>query len=465
MISPLDARVMDLNAEALGMDTAVLMDNAGKAVADLIDSRFPGKRVRIFCGRGNNGGDGLVCAYYLKDAGITMVDGSVMKTAASSAAAERVSDRMEPFTGEESDFDILVDAGLGTGISGQLRPVWDRYVDFCNSFEGTIISVDVPTGFSASKQVVPDITITMVDAKTGMDPVNSGEIIVADIGMPQEAETCTGPGDILRYPIPGAESHKGEMGRVLIVGGGPFFGAPAFAARAAMRIGADMVYVATPSRAIPFIVSHAPEAMMIELPGNILTPDDVGPILEKAASCDVVLIGPGLGTAPDTIEAVRAVLERLEKPCVIDADGITAVSRDAIKLPSGSVVTPHLAEFIRLGGTERDPGDVLDTASELGCTVLLKGHTDIISDGERISLNNTGCAAMASAGTGDILAGTVAGLMARGMAGFDAAKLAAWIVGKAGESVFSEMSYGLCATDLEDEIARQLTLALANAGL
>jgi len=205
--------------------------------------------------------------------------------------------------------------------------------------------------------------------------------------------------------------------------------------------------------------------MIVELPDNHLTPASADAIVSKASECDVVLIGPGLGNSPDTLEAVKAVLGAVVTPCVIDADGITAISDYTGKLPRGSVVTPHLSEFKRLGGAERDPECVLDTASRLGCTVLLKGHVDIISDGEDISLNRTGCPAMASAGTGDVLAGTVAGLIARGMSGYDAAKLAAWIVGKAGEAVFSEMSYGLCATDLEDEIARQLNFALADAGL
>ena len=465
MLTPLDSRVMDLNAEHLGVSTSELMTNAGKAVADVILERFADKRVRIFCGRGNNGGDGLACAGFLPDAKISMIDGRDMKSQASRSAMSAVVSRIEDFNGNESDFDVLVDAGLGTGISGELRPIWNRYVDFCNDFEGIIISIDVPTGFGAAKQVVPDMTVTMVDVKEGMNSGNSGDIIVADIGMPIEAGMFVGPGDILRYPIPRKTCHKGDMGRVLIVGGGPYFGAPAFCARSAMRIGTDMVYVATPSRTVQFIVSHAPEAMIIESGDDHLTPKNVEKIIEASAKCDVVLIGPGLGTSPDTIEAVHSIMKESQAPLVIDADGITALSTYKGTLPAGSVVTPHLSEFKKIGGTERDPKDVGEVADHLGCNILLKGAVDIISDGASICLNDTGCPAMASAGTGDILAGAVAGLIGRGMDSFDAAKLAAWIVGKAGESVFSDYSYGLCASDLEDGIAKVLSAALKDAGI
>lgn len=455
---------MDLNAEALGVPTSTLMTNAGKAVADIILGRFPEKKVRIFCGHGNNGGDGLACANFLPNAKISMIDGRHMKSQASDSAMSSVASRLEDFTGSESDFDILVDAGLGTGVSGNLRPVWNKYVDFCNDFEGIIISVDVPTGFGAIKQVVPDITVTMVDVKEGMNSGNSGEIIVADIGMPIEATMFTGPGDIIRYPISEKTCHKGDMGRVLIVGGGPYFGAPAFCARSAMRVGADMVYVATPSRTVQFIVSHAPEAMIVETGEDRLTLDHVEKILDASSKCDVILIGPGLGTSPDTVDAVHEIMKSSKVPLVIDADGITALSTYKGKLPAGSVVTPHLSEFKRIGGKEKDPKDVMDVAERLGCTILLKGAVDIISDGTGICLNDTGCAAMASAGTGDILAGTVAGLIARGMASYDASKLAAWLVGKAGESAFEEYSYGLCASDLEDSIAKELSSALHCVG-
>jgi len=454
---------MDMNAAELGVSTESLMRNAGKAVAEYILDNYPDARVRFFCGHGNNGGDGLAAAALIPGSKITMVDGTDMKTEASAAMAEAVKKRMEEFDASESDFDVLVDAGLGTGLSGELRPKWKVFVDFCNSFEGIVVSVDVPTGFGTGYQVVPDATVTMVDTKEGMSQESCGEIFVADIDMPLDAVLFTGPGDILRYPVPSKDSHKGDSGRLLVIGGGPYYGAPALASLAAERIGTDMVYAAVPTNVIPSLSATVPETVVVEIPGDRLTPASVPMLAEKAASCDAVLIGPGLGTDPETREAILALLDSIDKPTVVDADGITAVCGK--KLGKHIVVTPHFGEFKRLGGKEQNPSDVRRVASELGCTVLLKGVTDMISDGERICLNSTGCVEMTSAGTGDVLAGTVAGLLARGLTPFDAAKLGAWLIGKAGESAAARFSYGLRAADLADGVAMELADALKRAGL
>ena len=454
---------MDMNAAALGVPVRDLMLNAGVAVARFVQNSYPGARVRVFCGHGNNGGDGLAAASLVDEFKISMVDGSDMRSDASREFAETVEDRMEPFTGIESDFDVLVDAGLGIGVSGTLRPEWRRYVDFCNNFEGTIVSVDVPTGFGTDAQVVPDVTVTMVDVKEGMTEESCGEIVTADIDMPLDATLCTGPGDVLRYPVPSPGAHKGDSGRLLVIGGGPYLGAPALATLAAMRIGTDMVYTAVPSRVVGTVSTIAPESVVVELHDGVLDSSDVPVILETASKCDAVLIGPGLGTEDSTMKAVRKIVESVDVPTVIDADGITAVK--GVHLRDNIVVTPHYGEFKRLGGDGSEPADVIALAKTLGCTVLLKGRTDLISDGERICMNFTGCAGMTSAGTGDVLAGVTAGLLARGMNTFDAAKVASYITGLAGESVFKEKSYGLRASDVAEQIAVELRDALREAGV
>lgn len=464
MITALDSRVMDANAVALGASIETLMRNAGKAVADFVNSRYPGKRVRIFCGRGNNGGDGLAASVLIPGSHITMVEGASMKTGASRTMMSGITVEAEPFTSDESDFDVLVDAGLGTGLSGQLRPKWKEYVEFCNSFEGPVVSVDVPTGFGTDLQVVPDHTVCMVDEKAGMTPESCGEIVIVDIDMPDEAVLCTGPGDILRYPVPKADSHKGDSGRLLIIGGGPYIGAPALAADAASRIGTDMVYVATPGRVVQTVSNLAPESVILELPGDRFTQDCIPLISGIMSKCDAILIGPGIGTDPATLEAVRYVVENTSVPMVIDADAITAVA-SMQTLRDNIILTPHMGEFIRLGGKDRDPESVMDVAERLGCTVLLKGQTDVIATGDDFCFNRSGCPAMTSAGTGDVLAGTVAGLLSRRMSPYDAGRLGAWIVGKAGESVAEELSFGLRASDLPLQIARELRRYLGQAGI
>lgn len=451
MITALDSRVMDRNAAALGVPTDVLMENAGKAVAGLVMERYPGARVCIFCGRGNNGGDGLVAAYHLENARIVMVDGRDMNSPAAANAAERVRGRMEDFTGDESGFDVLVDAGLGIGPRGTLRPKWREYAEFCNSFEGIIISVDVPSGFGTDLQVVPDITVTMVDSKEGMDEGSCGEIVIADIGMPDDAVNRTGPGDLLRYPVRPRDAHKGNCGRLLIVGGGPYYGAPAMAALAAMRTGTDMVYAAVPARIGPVVAGCVPETVVEELPGDILRTADVERILDLAEKCDAILIGPGLGTDPDTAGAVREIVSRTDIPLVADADAIGALGGTEIRLRGNILLTPHLGELRKLGASGRE--DAGSIASRLGCWILLKGAEDVITDGDSVFVNGTGTPAMTSAGTGDVLAGTAAGLLSMGMRVSDAARLAAYVVGKAGEYAELNFGNGLRATDLPDLIA------------
>lgn len=465
MITAIDSKVMDANSEALGVGVDTLMDNAGKAVADLILERFPDSRVAIFCGRGNNGGDGLAAAFYLKNASVFMIDGDDMRSEASKKMLSRLRCPVSDFTGKEDGFDVLVDAALGTGISGTLRPAYDRCVDFCNGFEGVIVSIDVPSGFGTVKQVVPDITVSMVDSKEGMNEENSGEIVIADIGMPLEASYMVGPGDLLRYPVPKEGSRKGDNGRILIIGGGPYFGAPAMSAKASMRAGADYVRIATPEESFDEIAGWCPEFVMHKLQGDVLSQSHLSTVLGICKDVDAVVIGPGLGRADDTVKAVREFVTKCPLPMVIDADGLFALGRDFRIGRDDVVVTPHLGEFRNLGGKDRDPGDVMDLADRLGCTVVLKGKEDMVSDGDRIRLNGTGCAAMTSAGTGDVLAGTIGGLLSKGMGAFDAACLGAYLAGRAGELAFQKFSYGLIATDVADDVAVALKQGLDRVGL
>ena len=452
-MSPLDSRVMDANAEALGVSVTELMGNAGKAVAEFIEKRYPGRSVLFVCGPGNNGGDGFAAASLMdpKLASVALLKkpSEIHTDAAWHYYNELRCPVIDYSKADLSAYDVVVDCALGTGMRGNVREPYRSFIVGSAELR-TVVSVDVPSGLGSDVSVHPVATVTFHDLKEGMSRENSGEIVIADIGIPAEAVDATGPGDMLRYPVPGKGSHKGQNGRLMIVAGGPYFGAPVMSSMSALRTGADIVRLYTPESIFDTVAGTNPALMVTKLPGDRLTAESVEFLLSESESYDAVLIGPGLGTDQDTVDAVRSFVSSCRIPMVIDADGITAVV--GMEFNGNVVLTPHHNEFRRLGGT-CCPNEL---AERLGAVVLLKGATDEISDGRRTRLNRTGTPAMTGAGTGDVLAGATAALLSKGMTPFDSACLAAYICGKAGEYAFEDKSYGLIATDVIDEIPHVL---------
>lgn len=455
MISATDSRVLDANSEALGVPVASLMDNAGSAVADFLESNYPSERILFVCGPGNNGGDGFAAALRM--------DPSRVKVALLKKASQIHTDiSRERYSLLECDIsmysedcidrcDIIVDCALGTGISGTVRDPYRQFIIDANSSGKTIVSVDIPSGLGTDLAIRPAHTITFHDVKMEMDPSNCGEILVTDIGIPAEASSIIGPGDMLRYPIPEKDSHKGQNGRLMIIAGGPYFGAPIMSSLAALRVGTDIVRVFTPESSATIISLSSPVLMVTPLQGDHLSMGSLSVLLEESKRYDAVLIGPGLGTSSETIQAVRCFVERCETPMVIDADGITAIA--GMELPEGTIVTPHSGEYIRLNPDDMDQSKL---SSKIHAVILRKGKEDVVSDGGHTRTNRTGTPAMTGAGTGDVLSGTVAGLLSKGMVPFDAACVGAFISGKAGEMAFEERSYGLIATDVIEKITSVL---------
>ena len=448
MISPLDSRVLDANSESLGVEVDVLMANAGEALADVITDLYSGKKILFVCGTGNNGGDGYVAAR-LHEADTAFF--KEPKTAPAMNAFRKLDNR--PIQFEEkmlAEYDVIIDCVLGTGVSGEVREPYAGYIKAVNASKKTVLSCDVPSGFGTDLMVRPDVTVTFHDVKEGMDERNCGSIIVTDIGIPSEAYDYIGRGDMIRYPIPDKNAHKGQNGRLLIIGGGPYTGAPSLAGLAALRVGTDLVHIATPESSFQTIASASPSFIVHRLTGDRLSPDSVNILLDMSKEMDTVLIGPGLGNDESTKKAVIEFVSRCDRPMVVDADGITALSGFVPR--KGIVFTPHRGEYKILAGDEAPE----KAASDMGCVIVLKGPEDVITDGSRTRKNRTGTPAMTVGGTGDVLAGTIAGLLAKGMSGFDAGCLGTYICGKAGEMSFDEFSYGLLATDIIDNIARVL---------
>jgi NAD(P)H-hydrate epimerase len=456
MISPKESRIIDVNSEAAGVETITLMGNAGSKLAEVLKERFEGRKFLFVCGSGNNGGDGFAAASLMTEEDVTvclMEDASSIRSDASAYYFSMLKCPVTDFQNLSFDgYDVLVDCALGTGASGDIRGKYAEFIALAHSFAGTIVSADVPSGLGCGDSIMPDITVTFHDIKSGMSPENSGEIIIADIGVPPIAVDNVGPGDMLRYPIPAPDSHKGLNGRVLLIGGGPYCGAPAMAGLAALRVGADIVKIAAPENAAGTISSFSPVFITDPLSGKFLKCDHVSHLIGISKNYDAVLIGPGLGSCEETLNAVRDFVSGCPVPLIIDADAIGAVGT-GYKAKVPTVITPHKMEFIRLGGAGTfKEEDVRSLASSSCSVIVLKGKTDIISDGERTRKNTTGTPAMTGAGTGDVLAGIIAGLLSKGMAPFEAGCLGAYICGKAGEYGFSEKSYGLIATDVIDFI-------------
>lgn len=473
MLPVSEFRILDINSAYWGVSTDALMEQAGCAVADLVMDRYPTDgRVAVVCGSGNNGGDGFVAARHLipyKDVDVVLVKpAQTIRTEAARRNYSLVEDNSILIDDTSLDeYSLVIDSVLGLGVSGRLREPFLSAVEAISSFVGPIVSVDCPSGMGADVAVFPDLTITFHDVKEGMGEHNCGEIVVADIGIPYEAGAFTGPGEAQLYPIPGIDSHKGQNGRVLIVGGGPYTGAPALAGLASYRTGCDLVHISTPRSSCPAVSSYSPMLLTHCLEGDILDGTHTRHIMDIVPDVDAVLIGPGLGRAEVTLEAIGDILKLIDIPVVLDADGITAYGLlDEPPTLDNLVLTPHAREMENITG-EACPSDlderaqqVVRTAASLDATILLKGTVDMISDGRRLKMNRSGNSAMTVGGTGDVLAGAVAGLMSKGLSPFDSARLASYLNGSAGEMAFLEQGYGMMATDILDRLGPSLMSAL-----
>ncbi len=470
-----EMRVLDRNLESFGFSIEALMDRAGQVVAEVVEGAFPdAPRIVVAAGSGNNGGDGFAAARYLEPRHrVTVVlakpRDAIAKGPARTAFNRLPRDVAVVVTPPEPrrilmEADVIIDALLGTGLSGELRQPYRSIVEAINAVGKPVVSIDIPSGLGSDRAVKPTITVALHAPKEGMDEANSGRIVVKDIGIPAEAEELVGPGELLLYPVPKEGSHKGDNGRVLIVGGGPFTGAPVLSALGAYAIGADIAHVAVPSHIFQVVASFDPSFIVHGLPGrDILRKGDVPVIMGLLEHADVLALGPGLGREPETMAAARDAIRHSPKAMVIDADALKAAGEelDCLRGKVG-VVTPHHGEFEALTG-ERVPEDlgeakevVRGQAKRLGLTFLVKGRVDIVSDGQRTKVVRGGNPGMTVGGTGDVLTGVVAGLMAKGARPFDAARMGAFTNKMAGEFAFREKSYGLTARDVAAKVPQVL---------
>lgn len=473
MMSQDEVRVLDANAEALGVPNMTLMENAGRGVAEAIlkNIEVKGKTVLILCGPGNNGGDGLVAARYLrkvckvkiylvKEPKTDLSKKNLRKVRALVLGKNQKVEKIRPLI---KGSEVIVDSLLGVGLKGELRSPYTKLVNMVNKAKNWIVSVDVPTGFGMRRSVKPDITVTFHDKKEGMTKDDCGKIIVVDIGIPAEAEANTGPGEPLLIPRPDEDIHKGQRGNLLVVGGGPYYGAPALAALAAQRCGIDLVHLLVPENVVNKIASHSLDFLITPLEGSIIDELHMPSIIRHFRRYDAMVLGPGIGTNSD--EAVLELIKECPLPMVIDADALKALDGHEKELKGKRIVmSPHSAEFRHLT-TERPRADIGDRADQVKFwarrfhnTILLKGRIDLISDGKRIKRNLTGNEAMSTGGTGDVLSGIVGALLAKGLSPFDAARVGAYLSGKAGDMSRSELGHSMTASDVVGSIPKVLNI-------
>ena len=504
MIPVLDSRQMraaDRAAIRSGVAAVTLMENAARGLVDAIADHFPGwRRVVVVCGPGNNGGDGLAAARLLARRGLSIRVFTLRDPGSYSGAAEINAGRardagllLESLAKERglgslskaaADSDGVVDALFGTGLDRPLVGLAARVVTAINAARRPVVAADVPSGLRSDTGAVRG---TSIDASLSvafaapkvchaLPPARRrcGRLVVHDIGIPKRMlagrshrlflATAEAVGALL--PRRDAGGHKGDFGRVAVLAGSRGkAGAAVLAARGALRGGAGSVTVFCPSSVAPVVVSELPEAMTESLP------EDSGAIAAEAAAdlagrleaFDVTVVGPGLGTSEGAVAAVRRLVAGLSSPVVLDADGLNAFAGDLRRLArrrAPTLLTPHPGEAARLLGTspravQADRAKAARTLSRRArCAVLLKGEATLLAtpDG-RLVVNPTGTPLLATAGSGDVLAGLIGALVGGGLAVPDAAAAAAWLHGAAGELLAQELGdAGLLAHEVADAV-------------
>ena len=487
VVTSKEMREMDrFTINELGIPGAVLMENAGLGTARVIEKliREIGKpTVYIFCGKGNNGGDGFVISRHLWDNGIQVqvfIAGDEKEIKGDALINYKVIKKLDlpiKFISTDKDLrsidqqapDVIVDALLGTGIQGEVYGFLKDVIDFINGFDCPVVAVDLSSGLNADSPAVEgatvqaDITVTMALPKIChvFYPAKQyvGELYITDIGIPHttrnsdEVKVQMVEEIDIRLPHRQADTHKYKSGKVAVIAGSPgYTGAAALSAEAALRVGAGLVILAVPEELNPILETKLTE--VITRPYNsggqsFLVSTDNPEIRDLLEWCDVLAIGPGLGRAEETQQAIIKILKSFTKPVVIDADALFALSTH-MNIFSGKhlnwVLTPHHGEFLRLlPNVEKQKlqTDFLELAQKFAAqkqlTLLLKGAPSLVAEStSQIYINSTGNAGLAKGGTGDVLTGFVAGLLAQGLPPVEAAYSANFIHGLLADELLAE---------------------------
>jgi NAD(P)H-hydrate epimerase len=505
-----------LARDRYGIPGLLLMENAGRAVAAEVMALLLDKGaasvgrplVSVWCGKGNNGGDGFCAARHLLELGAEVRVVLFATATAVTGEAEvnleiirrlgvEVAERPDGPTADDrlwlARSDVVVDALLGTGFSGTVRGPLAEAVQAINEGRRPVVAVDVPSGLDADGAsgsedplcVRATVTVTLGLPKRGLvvEPGASlaGELVVAPISMPRpllEGNAVSGTlveaaEAAAAFPERPRAAHKGDFGHLLIVAGaGGYTGAPVLASLGALRTGAGLITLAVPQALWPVVGRRLREVMVQPVAaagrGDRFGPESLPEVLAFAEKASAVALGPGVGRDPATVQFVRALLSRLapDKPAVVDADGLNALVEAPAEVLSAlaargrrTVLTPHPGEMARLMGLDNEAvqrdrfGTAAAAAGRFGAVILLKGAGTVIAEADRYYVNSTGNPGLASGGTGDVLTGVIGALLAQGRGPALGAAAGAYVHGRAADRLAARRGQaGLAAGDLPAEI-------------
>jgi len=486
-ISSEEMAILDNNSEWLGIPKSHLMECAGYSFAtEIVHQKYlkEGSKVAVFCGTGNNGGDGFVIAKHLSSYGFktlviligtpdtirtneALLNWNIIQTHLNySISTCIIKDstelkNIEDIIKQDKSFELIIDGLLGTGIKGKIREPISSTIDIINNLKRSeenrinVTSVDIPSGMDpnsgkvADKAVVADLVITFHRLKKGMKPNSKyiKELIVKSIGIPPEASIFVGRGDLIStLKKRKIDNHKGQFGRVLIIGGSiNYSGAPAYTSLTGINFGCDLVITYVPEVIGDVLRTFSPNMIIRTNPGKWLTIKAFEEIKFLIDWSNSIVIGPGLGVEKSTEELLIKLLEMIrekKKAAVLDADALKLVKDhlDLIK-HQNIILTPHEGELKIMTNIDlpsynnmEERGRVIfNLAKELDTTLLVKGPYDYISNGKLLKINKTGCPEMSIGGTGDVLAGFCACFLTTENAPFQSACSAAFLNGYLGE--------------------------------
>jgi len=488
--------------EEFGISEDLLMENAGQAVYFVISQELgiKGNKFAVFCGAGNNGGDGLVVARKIHSSGgevkvFLLDDRAKFKGAARKnfEIISRMPMQMSRITSidlvipELLDCDAIVDALLGTGLVREVGGIYRDVIQLINESQSTVFSVDIPSGINGNTggvmgvAVKADCTVTFGLPKLGnmLYPgyEHCGKLYVSHISFPPALYNSGTIKAAINNPVElrerAKDTHKGSYGKALfIAGSSSYLGAPYFSALSFLKAGGGLSYLATPKSISPFIASKGSEIVFVpqkETPSGSIALESKDELLEFSQTVDMVIFGPGLSLARETQELVRKLTPRIDKPLLIDGDGITAIAGDLGKIKrreAPTILTPHVGEMSRIAKVEIGEinknrlGVLQRMAKELNAMIILKGAHSLIGypDGT-VFINVSGNSGMATAGSGDVLTGTIAAMYGLGLPLEDAVRTGVFIHGFSGDvAAVDKGEDGITAQDILDYLPEAVKL-------
>jgi hydroxyethylthiazole kinase-like uncharacterized protein yjeF len=502
-----EMKALDRRAtEEFGISQDILMENAGQAVyfVMLQELGIKDNKFVVFCGGGNNGGDGLVVARKIHSNGgevkVFLFDDEAKFKGVARKNFEIVSrmpiemskvSSIDSVIAELLDCDAIVDAIFGTGLIREVNGIYKDVIQLTNESPSTVFSVDIPSGINGDTgevmgvAVEADYTVTFGLPKIGTmlypGHEHCGKLYVSHISFPPALYNSDSIKVVINNPVELPErvtdTHKGSYGKVLfIAGSSSYLGAPYFSALSFLKAGGGLSYLATPKSISQFIASKGSEIVFVpqkETPSGSIALENIDELLEFSQTVDMVILGPGLSLARETQELVQNLTPKINKPLLIDGDGITAIAEDLGKIKkreAPTILTPHLGEMSRIAKMEiseinKNKINVLQrTAKELNAVIILKGAHSLIGypDGT-VFVNVSGNSGMATAGSGDVLTGTIAAMRGLGLVLEDAVRMGVFIHGFSGDiAAVDKGEDGMTAQDMLDCLPETVKLYREN---